>query len=500
VSEGRGGGAGVLRAALLPFALALLPFTLLATGNSAGYRYGASDLAFYGPVVMRELDPQLFPRDAPVIDAQGRLTLMDESVAAIARATTSDLSVLFLSLYVAGLGLIALAGSIIGAQLYRSRWTTVALLAALTLRHAIPRTGANSLEAYFHPRQLAFGFGALAVAAFLAGRTWAVLAALAAAAALHPTAALWFVVWMGAAAVQVDRRMRGLTVASAVVAAAAAVWAFADGPLAGRLVTMDAAWLDAIADKEYLFPLRWPAAAWLVNLAYAPLIWLVYRWRVRRARTHPRERALVVGCLALVAVFALAVPFNARHTALAIQLQPARVFWLLDFLAVIYAAWALAEAGGTAVRPRAAALVLLVLSVVRAVYVMEVEFPGRRLFETTVPGDWGRVSAWAQTTPKDSGWLADPAHASRYGTSLRMAGRRDVFVEAVKDGAIGMYDRSVALRTRQRLQEIGDFAALSAPRARELGAAYDLDYVITEADLPLPLAFQSGAIRVYRLR
>ena len=28
------------------FLLALLPFTVLATINSAGYRYGASDLAF----------------------------------------------------------------------------------------------------------------------------------------------------------------------------------------------------------------------------------------------------------------------------------------------------------------------------------------------------------------------------------------------------------------------------------------------------------------------
>ena len=66
----------------------LLPFVLLATANSAGYRYGASDLAFYGPAVMRQLDPELFPRDAPIIDAQARLTFMDETVAAIARLTT----------------------------------------------------------------------------------------------------------------------------------------------------------------------------------------------------------------------------------------------------------------------------------------------------------------------------------------------------------------------------------------------------------------------------
>ena len=78
----------------------LLVFVLLATANSAGYRYGASDLAFYGPAVMRQLDPTLFPRDAPLIDAQARLTFMDETVAAIARLTTDHLPALFLGLLI----------------------------------------------------------------------------------------------------------------------------------------------------------------------------------------------------------------------------------------------------------------------------------------------------------------------------------------------------------------------------------------------------------------
>ena len=64
------------RASTLLWLLALVPFILLATANSAGYRYGASDLAFYGPAVMRQLDPDLFPRDRPVLDAQANLTFI----------------------------------------------------------------------------------------------------------------------------------------------------------------------------------------------------------------------------------------------------------------------------------------------------------------------------------------------------------------------------------------------------------------------------------------
>jgi hypothetical protein len=129
-----------------------------------------------------------------------------------------------------------------------------------------------------------------------------------------------------------------------------------------------------------------------------------------------------------------------------------------------------------------------------------VEFPNRPLFEVSVPGDWGRVAAWAQNTPKDSGWLADPMHAARYGTSLRMAAGRDVFVEGTKDAAIGMYDRAIAFRTRERLGELGDFAALSADAVRALGARYDMTYFVTEQPLPLPVAFEAGMIRVYRIR
>jgi hypothetical protein len=81
-----------------------------------------------------------------------------------------------------------------------------------------------------------------------------------------------------------------------------------------------------------------------------------------------------------------------------------------------------------------------------------------------------------------------------------MAARRDVFVEAAKDAAIGMYDRRIAMQTRDRLQAVGDFHALAPARARQLGADHGLDYLVTESDLTLPLAFQSGPIRVYRLR
>ena len=254
-------------------------------------------------------------------------------------------------------------------------------MAALTLRHAISKSGTNTLEGYFHPRQLAFAIGALAIVSFLRGRYGAMWALVAVAGALHPTTALWFAIWLGVATVLAEPRLRradrgrrsGLPAWPASGRSCA-------GPLAGRLVRMDPVWLETLASKDYLFPLDWPASAWLVNLGYVPIIVWIYRRRRAAGLLVPREGALVAGCLSLVLVFAATLPFNAARLALAIQLQPARIFWMLDFLAVVYVVWAAAE-GVTAAarRARAVALAIVLLSTVRGAYIMLVEFPDRRV-------------------------------------------------------------------------------------------------------------------------
>src|SRR5260221_5854150 len=76
-------------------------FILLATLNSAGYRYGASDQAFYIPAVLRHLDPALFPQDRVLIDAQARLILADDILAGAVRLARVSLPHLFFGPYVA---------------------------------------------------------------------------------------------------------------------------------------------------------------------------------------------------------------------------------------------------------------------------------------------------------------------------------------------------------------------------------------------------------------
>jgi hypothetical protein len=290
---------------------------------------------------------------------------------------------------------------------------------------------------------------------------------------------------------------------AAVAGAMAAAWTVTLGPLAGRLTVMDAEWLATLSSRDYLFPLDWSIVTWLINLAYAPIILIVYRQRAAAGLLVRYETGLVAGSLALLLVFLASLPLNAARVALAVQLQIPRVFWMLDFVATIYAVWALAEGTGRASveRARATAAAILLASCARGAYVLAVRFPDRPIVQASIAdSDWGRAMAWARTTDRGSFWLADPLHAVKYGSSLRVAGERDVFVEGVKDTAIGMYDRGTAMRTRDRLAAVGVFDTLDPPRAGALAARYGLDYLVTDHELALPLAYESGPVHVYRLR
>jgi hypothetical protein len=487
---------------LLAYLACLLPFILLATLNSAGYRYGASDQAFYVPSIVEHLHPEYFRRDHPVLAAQARFMISDELFAAIARVTGWRLPPMLFVLYLLTLALLLAAALRIGGALYRHRWTPVALAAALTLRHAIAKTGANTLEGYFHPRITAFALGLLAAALFLERRDRAAPIVLVAAAVMHPTVAIWFSIWLGAAYFVARPAVRRPIAIGAAIAVAFAAWALWRGPLAGHFVRIDDEWLAVIASKDYLFPLEWPLNVWMTNLIGVPAIVMIWRVRRRYGLVTDRETALVAGVLSLVVLFFCWLPFDAARLALAVQLQTSRLFWIVDVFATIYVVWAVAE-GTTLSRARAAAALaaLLAVSTGRGFYNRFIQFPDRPVFTIDLPpSPWTTAMMWARTTEPSSGWLADPYHAAQYGSSVRVAAERDVFLEAIKDSALAIYDRSVAMRISDRLHALTTWRWDTADGARALGRQYDLDYLVVDHPVALPEAYRSGPLFIYRLR
>jgi hypothetical protein len=421
--------------------------------------------------------------------------------------THLSLPAVFFAAYAITLVLLYAALVALGRQFYASPWTTAALVAAYSLRHRIAKTGANTLEGYFHPRLLALALGALALHAVLerrAARAWVLIAA---GALLHPTTALFFAVWVGVAlAVNEPRQRRTLfLVTAAAIAAGAAL--LMRGTV--TLAPMDPAWTATLADKDYIFPTEWTIGTWALNLIYPIVIAGAFLWRRRTGLARPGEAGLVIGCLTLVATFLAAWPLLMLHSTLAVQLQLSRMFWMADLLATIYAVWLVAEApvssAGGRVSARRAQIVMAVVviaAVARGWTTLRRDHAGRPLVEIGLPDDeWTDVGRWVREhTPERAHLMADPGHAWRFGTSLRVSAERDVFLEDVKDVAIGMSDRAVATRNAERRAAIGNFSALTVPQLEALAARYDLQYLVTDQALPLPEVYRNARFRVYRLQ
>jgi hypothetical protein len=479
-------------------------FLVLATANAGGYRYGVSDQAYYASAVLKARTPTLFPRDSPMLAAQSSVLASDKILAGLSRAFHIDLPALFLVTQIVTLLALAAAAAAFGRALGFSWPATSLFLALLTLRHHITSTGANTLEGYMHPRVLAFALGLLALAAVLRRRPAMVVAALAGAGLTHPTTAAWFAIAAGVATF-VDRpawRLPIVAIGGALTLGAA--WAVSAGPLAGRLVTMDATWLAVIADRDYLFSSKWPVTAWAVNLGYLAFILFSFGRRRARGDSVSAERALIVGWLALVVVFLASVPFEARSIALVIQAQVNRVFWLLDVAATAYVAWWLLSGplGSTRARRAAVLGLVLALSTARGTYVMN-HAGGRRLIEAGLPATpWTETMTWLSEQSPTWNVLADPAHAWKYGSSVRVAAARDTVLEIGKDPALSIYDRATAVRVATRERALSGFDAFTTDDVRRVARQFSADVVVMSRQQPLqlPILFENAGFVVYDAR
>ena len=488
----------IRRAALAAGACA---FCLVAILNCGGYRYGVGDQAFYIPAVTQHLNADLFPRDRTILHAQDRFMLYDDAIAALVRASGVSVPLVFFVGYVAGLALLFGALAVIGRAMYQT-WLGVAMLAALmTLRHRITQTGANSLESYFQPRMIAFALGACAIGAFLRGGAAVPLALVAVAFAVHPTTAMWFGIWLGVAIFVSERAWRVPLAALAAVGAGLTVWAVTLGPLRGHLDSMDPLWASALASKDYIFPSDWTASFWLVNLSYLGVALAVYALRRRRGVARPRETGLLAGGAALLAAFLISWPLMRAGIALALQLQTSRVFWMLDFLTAIYLGWLFAEAPRSLNIRRAAVAVVLAAAIGRGVFVWGAEHAGSPIVQIGFSQDnWTDVMQWISRTPSNTHILADPGHAWKYGTSVRVTGERDVYLEEVKDLALALYSRDVATEALRRIADAHGFDSFTPEQLRALAARYDLDYLVCDRDVDLPIVYRNEQFRVYALK
>jgi len=206
----------------------------------------------------------------------------------------------------------------------------------------------------------------------------------------------------------------------------------------------------------------------------------------------------------LMAGFIVSVPLTAGHVALAVQAQVTRVLWVLDSIACAYAAWwLLDDAGGRRSTFRGLTVAVVVaVAAARGYYVLVLDAE-RPLVARTLPADdWTAAMTFLRTRPVTTLVLADPEHAWMYGSSVRVAASRDTVLEQIKDSAMAIYDRPMAMRIGERAQALQGFGNFTEAQFVAAGAHYDADVLVTENNrrLSLPVLYENARFVLYSLR
>ena len=139
----------------------------------------------------------------------------------------------------------------------------------------------------------------------------------------------------------------------------------------------------------------------------------------------------------------------------------------------------------------------------RGVYVGFIESPGRPTLAFDLPDDdWGTALALdsRRTRRADAFVLADPGHAWKFGTAVRIGADRDVFLEETKDVAMAMYSQAAAARVRRaHRRRSSGFDGLDEAALQALAARDGLTVLVTDRALDLPVLHRAGTVAVYRL-
>ena len=222
--------------------------------------------------------------------------------------------------------------------------------------------------------------------------------------------------------------------------------------------------------KDYLFPLQWPAYVWVAEpglrgshhpgLACCggrPALlqrsrdgarrWLpVAGRRVRASRSCSSARAI-----------ALAHPASARSRILDARLPGNR-------LSIWSGCWRRPAPRRLARCARRRRQSLIVLSAARGLYIMYVAVSRTgRLSRSTSEMMTGGARWRGRDRPTEIR-AGSPIRCtpSRYGTSVGSREGGTCSSKRMKDAALGMYDRAIAIRTRERVGELGRLRSLTA--------------------------------------
>ena len=484
-------------------------FALLATANSGGYRYGVSDQAFYVPAIALTVRPSLFPRDRVVLDAQMRAWLGDSVLGGLAPSgRRGPAGALRRALRRHAGCCCSPPASRSRAELAPTGGRSATFLVLLTLRHRIAKTGANSLEGYMHPRMLAFALG---LAAFASDRTKSLRrgAGLDRARCCRPH---------DDGDLVRGRAGRGLHLAAAANAGRSphggrrgrrsAALALTMRPASFGLTVMDDAWI-AVLGGQGLSLLRRLAA---VRVGRQPRVSRPARPRAPAParsgrgsrRVRPDSIAGLTGARGDLSRLRAAHRSPCRHGR-----PDAGQSHLLDSRRRRGPLRRLVDHDGAraavALSPRRARwwASLILASALRGYYVVRVESDHPLVEIRPQAAGWIAAMDWLRTQPTSWHVLADPHHAWRFGSSVRVAARTRHRARAEQRlGIRDLRSRSALVGCSNESQALDRFDEFSAADVRKSSTGYGIDVFVDRAArrFEFPVLYRNDEFIIYDLR
>ncbi len=415
--------------------LLILAFSLLAMAVM-GYHPGLEDDGVYLTAVKSDLNPALYPHDAPFFRVQLQATLFDKWVADFIHFThlpvsVSELLFQFVSILLIVLGCWSIAKLLFEDE--RAQWAGVALTAAM-MTLPVAGTALNLVDQHLHPRNVATAFVLLAVSRIMAGKRWQAVPLLLLAFVMHPIMAAlgisfsFFLTIAMLEPVHVWLRSLRDSLAAAV-------------PLGWIFESPTPIWHRALQTRTYYFLYSWTWYEWLGALGPLFLFWLLWRVALRRGETMLARFALAVFSYGVfhqaVAMIVLKSPALVRLT----PLQPMRFLHLIYFFLTLVGGCLL---GKYLLKNTTWRWAIFLVAINAGMFASQrALFSGSAHLE--LPGmqsnnPWLQSFAWIRmNTPTNAYFAMDPNYLAAAGEdyhSFRALAERSQLADMVKDTAV----------------------------------------------------------------
>lgn len=453
-----------------------------------GYQFSGGDQSTYVPMVLRQINPQLFEHDYLTQAQEANLSLMFPLLASIIKLTHINLEWLYFILFITCLYFTLLAFYHLSLKLTCS--PKISLLAAtlLSLPKYVGATNNQTLDTALVPRSLIFPLflftfiniidKRFTISAFLIGLIFLI----------HPYSAIYLAAFLFIFILFQKQPLNKLFKAAiaGLIPTLPFVLAKASPLTSTSPKFMIGDWYQIVFFRmPYLFITNWNINGWIS--LFIPLCFIyIY------LKTYPKTQfstALKLSLLTATMVSLVHILFGEIiRLSLVIQLQLLRIWLIPVILGYIASAYYIY----TARRKWLAAFIFLALFTnFTKQKINAIEWPNTASTEAI------QVQKWLQlNTPQDAIIITPTLRAG-----FRIHSQRAI-TTSYKDGSSGLYSQSFALQWLQRQNDLHNISSKTQTEIKNLQQKYNADFLVTFKPSGYPAftkIFETDIFIVYKL-